>query len=85
MAHTTHSNTDSSQHVIHEDIIDVPFADDMAHNGLPLLEAFGPSGSRAGMVAPLPCGMGLCLLGLFQFALLTLPTDLLRLALDVRV
>lgn len=85
----THSNTDTSKHVVHEDIIDVPLADDITQNRLPLLEALGPSGSRAGMVAllpgSLPCSMGLCLFGLFQLALLTLPANLLCLALYVRV
>ena len=81
----THSKTNTSKHVVHEDIIDVSLADDIAHNGLPLLEALGPGRSRAGMVALLPRSMGLCLLGLLQLALLTLPADLLGLALDVRV
>ena len=62
----------------------MPFADDMAHNGFPLLEALGPGGSCAD-VALLPCGMGLCPFGLLQLALLTLPADLLRLPLDVGV
>ena len=81
----TYSNTNTSKHVVHENIIDVPFADDITHNGLPLLEAFGPSGTCAGMMALLPRGMGLRLLGFFQLALSTLSANLLGLALDVRV
>jgi hypothetical protein len=77
-----YSNTNTSKHVVHEDIIDVPFADDMAHDGFPLLKALGPCRSCAGM-ALLP--RSLCLFGLLQLALLALSANLLRLALDVRV
>ena len=81
----THSNTNTSKHIVHEDIIDVPLADDIAHDGLPLLEALGPRRSQAGMVTLLPRSVGLYLLGLFELALLAFPADLLGLALDVRV